>query len=56
MKSANTANPMNALALRIENASGSLVISSAVNGIAYPLNWVPNWDIVSEVQSLRKLG
>ncbi len=27
----------------------------AVRGRAKPVNWPPNWEIVSEVQSLRKL-
>jgi hypothetical protein len=28
----------------------------AVRGRASPVNWLPNWEIVSEVQSFRKLG
>ena len=28
----------------------------AVRGRASPVNWLPNWEMVSDVQSLRKLG
>jgi hypothetical protein len=28
----------------------------AVRGRASPVNWLPNWEMVSEVQSFRKLG
>jgi len=27
----------------------------AVRGRASPVNWLPNWEMVSEVQSFRKL-
>jgi len=42
-------------AVNIPNSSGVAPnTKAAIVGIAQPLNWPPNWDIVSDIQSLLK--